>query len=283
MKQLKNTKTLLVLLIILFLGGYAKAENTPSFNIVKKGNGKQAVILIPGYACPGRVWNETVKKLSSGNTFYVVTFAGFAGQKAQADPSLKQWENDLAAYIRENKIEKPVIVGHSLGGVMAYMLAADYPDLVSKIVIVDGLPCLSAMYNPDFKAKENPDCSIFVNMFGKMDDKQFEAQQKKSIPMLIADTTMVDTIVNWSAISDRKTEALIYCQFSNTDMRDKLAGIKCPALVLLEAPFKDYDGAVQKQFSQLKTGTLKYANKGLHFIMFDDKDWYLEQVNTFLN
>ena len=213
----------------------------------------------------------------------MVTFAGFAGQKAQNDPSLKQWELDLVAYMKDHKIEKPVIIGHSLGGVMAYMLAADYPDMMSKIVIVDALPCLAAMSNPSFKATENPDCNMFIDIFKKSNDKDFEAQQKKVMPGLIADTVMLDSVVKWSVLSDRKTQGLIYCQFNNTDMRARLANIKCKALVLLEAPFKDYDGAIQKQFAGLKTGTLVYATKGLHFIMYDDKDWYMAQLKAFLD
>jgi pimeloyl-ACP methyl ester carboxylesterase len=42
----------------------------------------------------------------------------------------------IATYIKNNKIEKPVIIGHSMGGGLAMAIAADYPELVGKIVIV---------------------------------------------------------------------------------------------------------------------------------------------------
>ena len=275
-------KSVLVAAIMALLSFSIQAQNVPSFSVRKSGNGKQAVILIPGYSCSGRVWNETLKNISAKNTCYVITFAGFAGQKPQANPEYKQWEDDLAAYIKKNKIEKPVIIGHSLGGVMAYMLAADYPELVSKFIIVDALPCLSAMFNPAFVSQEQNDCSGIVSKFKSMDDKGFLSMQKQSIPSLMSDTTMRDTVINWGLISDRNTLGLIYCQFINTDVRAKLANIKCPSLVLLESNFKNYNDAIQKQFAGLKNTSLKYADKGLHFIMYDDKDWYLAQVNEFL-
>ncbi len=62
--------------------------------------------------------------------------AGFAGAKPDADASFKDWEKEIAAYIKNNKIEKPVIIGHSMGGGLAMAIAADYPELVGKIVIV---------------------------------------------------------------------------------------------------------------------------------------------------
>jgi pimeloyl-ACP methyl ester carboxylesterase len=39
----------------------------------------------------------------------------------------------IATYIKNNKIEKPVIIGHSMGGGLAMAIAADYPELVVKL------------------------------------------------------------------------------------------------------------------------------------------------------
>ena len=42
-----------------------------------------------------------------------------------------------------------------MGGGLALALAADYPDLIGKIVVVDALPCLAALSNVSFISKEN--------------------------------------------------------------------------------------------------------------------------------
>jgi pimeloyl-ACP methyl ester carboxylesterase len=113
-------------------------------------------------------------------------------------------------------------------------------------------------------------------------DKDFLAMQKMSIPRLLADTTEQEMVVGWSMKSDRKTFAQMYCDFSNTDLRERIAKITCPSLVLLEAPFTNMKEAIEAQFSKLKTADLRYANKGLHFVMYDDKEWYLQQIKSFL-
>ncbi|WP_228413744.1 alpha/beta fold hydrolase [Chryseobacterium sp. CH21] len=115
------------------------------------------MLFIPGFASSGDVWNETTAKFEKNFTCYTLTMAGFAGTKPQSDASFKDWEKGIADYIKNNKIDKPIIIGHSMGGGLALAIAADYSELVGKIIVVDALPCLAAMANPNFASKENID------------------------------------------------------------------------------------------------------------------------------
>jgi pimeloyl-ACP methyl ester carboxylesterase len=272
----------LVIALLLFIYMAGSAQNTKAFSVVKTGNGKQNVILIPGYSCAGSVWDETVQAISKDYTCYVITFSGFAGEKPQTNPVLATWVADLAAYIKETKISKPIVVGHSLGGGIAAWLAADYPALLSKIIIVDALPSLSAFYNPSFVAQQTVDCSPFVNQFKSMNDEQFYAMQKINMPMILANASKLETVVDWGVKSDRNTLAQIYCQFLNIDLRSKLSSVTCEALVMLEPPFKQNGTGIQEQYKLLANKTIKYAGKGLHFIMYDDQEWFLNELKQFL-
>lgn len=252
------------------------------FDIKISGQGKQSIIFIPGFASSGEVWNETKSTYEKDFTCYTLTMAGFAGVKPQANATFENWETSIASYIKENKIDKPIIIGHSMGGGLALAIASDYPDLIDKIIVVDALPCLMALTNPSFKSKENNDCSNAVNQITSMSDSQFYQMQKQSIPQLLADTTMQETVVNWSMKSDRNTFAEMYCDFSNTDLREKIKNIKCPTLILLEEYFKNVKPAIEEQYKNLKTANLQYSNKGMHFIMYDDQEWYFSQLNKFI-
>ncbi|SHH76541.1 Pimeloyl-ACP methyl ester carboxylesterase [Chryseobacterium oranimense] len=260
---------------------FGQTKNYP-FEIKKSGKGKKSILFIPGFASSGEVWNDTTAKFEKDFTCYTLTMAGFAGVKPQPDATFKNWENEIAAYIKDQKIEQLVIIGHSMGGSLAMALAADYPELISKIVVVDALPCLAALSDPNFKAKENNDCTVTVNTLKAMTDEQFKQMQTGAIPRLVADPSMQETVVNWSMKSDRATFAKMYCDFSNTDLREKIQHIQCPALVLLESYFVNFKPAIENQYKNLKNADMRYASKGLHFIMYDDKEWYLEQLNNFL-
>jgi len=265
----------------LCLNVFGQTKSYP-FEVVKTGKGKQAIIFLPGFASSGDVWNETRSNFEKEFTCYTFTMAGFAGVKPQPNTSFKNWETEIVNYIKANKIEKPIIVGHSMGGGLALAIASDYPELISKIVVVDALPCLAALRDPSFKSQENNDCSSMINQMTAMSEDEFYQMQKRNMAMLLADASKQDEAIGWSMKSDRKTFSEMYCDFSNTDLRDKIVAIKCPSLILLEFGFSNYKVPVEAQYKNLKTASFRYSNKGLHFIMYDDKDWYLAQLNNFI-
>jgi pimeloyl-ACP methyl ester carboxylesterase len=254
-----------------------------SFELIKSGQGKKSIIFIPGFACSGEVWNDTKSSYEKDFTCYTLTMAGFADAKKKPNATFINWERSIADFIKEKKINKPIIIGHSMGGGLALALASDYPQLIDKIVVVDALPCLSALMNPTFKSVEKIDCSAMNNQIISASKEQFYKMQKMTIPRLLEDTTMLETVVSWSVKSDRKTFAEMYCDFSNTDLREKIKNIKCPTLILLEEYFKNVKPAIDEQYKNLNNANIQYSNKGLHFIMYDDKEWYLSQLDNFLN
>ncbi len=289
------------------LTGGAKDVQPYPFEVQVSGQGTRPIVFIPGFASAGSVWEETVGKLGKefrchtltmagfagvraqpGASFksweaHTLTMAGFAGVRAQPGASFKSWEASIAKYFKDNHLEKAIVVGHSMGGVMGLALAADYPELVGKIVVVDALPCLAAMSNPNFQASEKPDCTSMVAQMTNLSVDQFRQMQLMSVRSMVADTTRQKRVVAWSVASDRTTLGEMFCDFMNTDLRDKLGAIQCPTLVLLQPYFKNIAGAIDSQYKNLKNANLRYATKGLHFIMFDDQEWYMKELSQFIH
>jgi pimeloyl-ACP methyl ester carboxylesterase len=279
----KFTFLLIIMLFFLAVCNIFGQETAYPFDVKKTGKGTQSLLFIPGFASSGEVWNETTAKFEKDFTCYTLTMAGFAGTKPQADASFKEWEKAIATYIKTHKIEKPIIIGHSMGGGLALAIAADYPELVGKIVIVDTLPCLAALSDPNFTSKENNDCTSTIEKLTAMNDEQFRKMQTQTIPRLLADPSMQETVISWSMKSDRKTFAKMYCDFSNTDLREKIKNVQCPSLILLESFFVNLKPSIEEQYKNLKNTNMQYASKGLHFIMYDDKNWYFNQLTHFLS
>ena len=212
-------------LILLFFCFNSFAQNYP-FEFQKSGRGGEAIILLPGFACSGEVWNETVAMLNKDFVCYSLTMSGFAGTKPQENISFIALEKAIVAFIQNNSIQKPIIIGHSMGGGLAMALATDYPKLIGKIVVIDALPCLSALTNPAFQSKEKPDCTSMTNNLVSMNNEQFYDMQKAMIPSLLASTKWQETVLKWSIDSDRKTFATMYCDISNIDLRSKIQQIE---------------------------------------------------------
>lgn len=269
-----------ILLFILFsINGYGQ---TYPFEVQKTGQGDQAIIFIPGFASSGEVWDETKALFENDFSCYTLTMAGFAGVAPQPNASFENWKEAIARFIQDQNIQKPTIVGHSMGGGLAMAIAADYPNLIDKIVVVDALPCLQALSNPGFDPDEAADCTPMINQITQLTDEQFLQMQKMSVVSMASNTAMHERIISWSVKSDRTVFAEIYCDFWNTDLREKIKSIECPALVLLEANFVNIKQNIEEQYQNLKTVQFAYANKGLHFIMYDDKGWYFSRLTNFI-
>lgn len=280
-----NRKKYVLLFIMLAFGALCInvfGQDATPFQVKVAGHGDKAVIFIPGFASSGAVWDDTRLLFEKDHTCYTLTMPGFAGVPASGEPTFKNWEKAIAAYIVKHKINKPVIIGHSMGGAMALAIAADYPELPSQVVVVDALPFLAAMRDPSVQAKDKVDCSTSIAQFKAMPDAQFMQMQQGTMAMLMADTTHRREAIDWSVKSDRAVFAGMFCDFSNTDLRSKLSAVKCPALILLESYFANFKPAIDDQYKLLKTGDYRYATKGLHFIMYDDKNWYEAQLKSFV-
>lgn len=253
-----------------------------SFQVIRQGVGKRTVVFIPGFACSGEVWQETVEAIKDSCTCYVLTMPGFAGVAPEAHPSFERWKQQIIRFIEAEHLVKPVLVGHSMGGGLALAVAADRPDLLKSVVVVDALPCLLALYNPGFQSQAEVDCTGVVQQLMAQDDAQFARQQRLSAANLTTDSLLCERLVQWGTSSDRRTYAQMYCDYSNTDMRPLLGRIKVPALVLLEPSFQRMAPMVEEQFKGLRTVRLEYATQGLHFIMRDDWDWFIGQLKGVL-
>lgn len=274
-------KRLLCVWVLWGLSAWAVAQEV-SFSVAESGTGRQAVVFIPGFACSGDVWQETVEALEKECKCYVLTMAGFAGIAPEEHPSFEGWKEQIARFIRDKRLEKPILVGHSMGGGLALAVAADYPGLLRKVVVVDALPCLKALTVPGFKPSPQPDCTELVDGLMAVDDRRFEQMQRMSAATLTTDTLKCAEIASWGVASDRKTYAEMFCDFSNTDLRERIRRVTVPSLVLLEPSFRNIAASIREQYKHLSGVRIEYAGKGLHFLMFDDKEWFLERIREFI-
>ena len=131
--------------LALFAGLPVPTEAAPfaptRFSVVVKGAGPD-VILIPGLTASRDVWNGTVAA-NPGYRYHLVQVAGFAGTAPRGNVSgavVAPVAEEIARYIAVNKLERPAIVGHSMGGIVAMMIAARHPAKVGKAMVVDMLP-----------------------------------------------------------------------------------------------------------------------------------------------
>jgi pimeloyl-ACP methyl ester carboxylesterase len=105
---------------------------------LKAGSGPP-VVLIHGGASDSRDWIDTMNALSDRFTFYAPDVIGFGqSEKNESGYYLSDFRDFLLGFIDKLQLERPALVGHSLGARFCLDVAMYHGDKVSKLVLIDG-------------------------------------------------------------------------------------------------------------------------------------------------
>jgi len=293
MKALFNNLRIALLVFLLLWVNLANAEDY-SFKAEVKGKG-EPVILIPGLSCSGDVWQETVEVMSKQYECHVLTLPGFAGQpplSPMPENFMTHLRDEIAQYVQEKNFTKVHLVGHSLGGTLSLAIASKYPEMAGKIFIVDGLPFLAKMVNPILTAETaEPFAKNMKQMMMNQTKEQYEAMQPQMLQSMITAEEDIATVAEWGRKSDMETIAQSMYNLYSMDLREDIASIKSPILVLgawigYKAYGATHDNTLsryQEQYSKAENATVKLTDEGKHFIMWDDKPFYLSELKSFFS
>lgn len=101
------------------------------------GSGTPIFVFVHGWACDRACWDAQLSELSTNNRCIAVDLRG-RGESSPVPPyAVGQALEDVAQLIRELQLPPVILVGHSLGGIVALALNGRYPELVYGIVTID--------------------------------------------------------------------------------------------------------------------------------------------------
>ena len=290
----RAAQSLLSILALVLLMSSARAADrrwtSDRMTVITRGKGAD-VILIPGLACSSAVWDQTAKQLESRYRLHIVQVAGYAGAAAKANaqgPIIQPTVDAIASYIEANKLKSPKIVGHSLGGLMGLMLAAQHPKDVSKLMVVDSLPFFSVLAGATDVKQAAPRAATIRNMILAQNDQVFAWSQAAAVSSLVKSPAGRKAASAWGAATDRSVLARSMYESMTTDLRPQLPQIKTPVTVLypwdesMGQPKQEIDQFYSENFVGLPKKTMKRIDGSLHFIMFDQPRLFAAEVLAFV-
>lgn len=279
---MKTTQIFVFALFFTLVLPVIKAQET-AFEVSVEGTG-QPILLFPGFSCTSEVWKATVAELSKNYECHSFTFAGFGDIPPIGFPWLPQIESAVLDYVKNNGLQKPKLIGHSLGGTLALSLAAK-EQLFDELIIVDALTATGALFFPDYKSENMVYDSPYNNNLLTMGDTDFKAMATQMAAGMTLNKEKQQQLVDWMLQADRKTYVYGYTDYLKMDLRETVAQINIPVTILAathpfgkEAAKKTYE----TQYTNLRDYTLTFAEGAAHFIMYDNPDWFLEQLTLAL-
>lgn len=249
------------------------------------------VVLIPGLASSREVWRPLATRLSATHRVHLVQLAGFAGEPwSHGDGAfLAPAVDALAAYVTEAGLDRPAVIGHSLGGLTGLLLAQRHPDRVGRVMSVDSLPFYSAMFGPQVTVEAaRPFADQAATAILSADAATFRTMQVQTAASMARDPNMREQVVAWSIASDRQAMASAMKDVMTTDARPGLAAMNLPVWAVYAAdadggaPAAMADAVWTREYATLPGVTLVRVDDARHFIMADQPARLNDLIDRFL-
>ena len=148
--QIDMKKSLLLIAFFSVLSLNAFADQPPKdkwakFGDVKihyydigKTNKKDALILIHGWACNADFWKESFSAFPNYRVIAIDLPGHGKSDKPKVDYSMEYFARSIDAVMKQAKVERAVLVGHSMGTPVVRQFYRIYPQETLGLVIVDG-------------------------------------------------------------------------------------------------------------------------------------------------
>ncbi len=289
-----------VLLLLMSVAAPAAARLTEStvgtLSVARHGTQGRAVILIPGLQGGPWVWEQTIANLSKQHVVYAVTLAGFDGVPAPKDGGnlFDRAHASLLQLIQQQTINKPVLVGHSLGGTLALRFAGEHPELIAGVVAVDGLPIFPGMERVSAEQRQAMAARMQQQMSAATPE-QFQAQALAYMQKIgVLDPLLATRYAPMNARSDIRASAQYMAEDLAFDGRAALKNAQVPILEI--SPYNAADFSQPPMVMTEAQKTAYYASllgnapnasvvsisPSRHFVMLDQPAKFQQVLDGFL-
>jgi pimeloyl-ACP methyl ester carboxylesterase len=295
---MKLLNLILVLIVVTFTTkAHDINNNTHSMSqscLITKVSGEgQAILLMPGFISDETVWEELAQSLSNDYQVHQLAVAGFGKNPAcnKSEDIFNYVQQEIADYLKNNTLKKPIFVGHSMGGLMAFKLALDSSNGLAGAISVDGLPFIA----PVFTRTNNTQVADIQNqalglkaMYQNATAKELTKMTKQGIMIQTKLPYKHQKILSMAKNSDPATAGSAIYSVMTTDLRADLKELKTPMLLLGASggfysaeQHQAAQALYQAQLQQTSNVSLKMNTSGRHFLMWDEPQWLTDTINQF--
>jgi pimeloyl-ACP methyl ester carboxylesterase len=267
------------------------AFTSDRISIATRGEGPD-VILVPGVAAHASVWAAIADSLDESFRLHLVQVNGFAGTPAAANadgPVAAPVAEEIARYIQEQKLDRPAIVGHSMGGSIGLMLAARHPDVPGKVMVIDIPPNMGATLAPPGSP---PDSIRAMGDQLRAGFLQTPVDSPTVLEQMVPTMTRNDSagaeLLRYARASHRPTMGNAMYELIVTDLRPELSRITVPLVVLYVQPVgvpisaEQMDSGMKQSYANAPQVRLVRIEDSNHYIMFDQPGRVVAEIRSLM-
>lgn len=238
------------------------------------------VILLHGWLGSWGLWQETMAYLGRYYRTYALDFWGFGDSgKKRETYAVQDFVGLVDQFMDHLGIAQAPLVGHSMGGTVSLSVAIQYPQRVSKVVVIGSPIVGSSLALPLKLAGYRFIAFMLFNMMWA-----FRGTMKIASPFICNDPRFPQMMDR--DLSQTTVESFLrsIASLRRTDLRPMLSELKMPVMGM----YGDRDNIVHpRQWEPLLQGVPQTRvvrwKRAQHFVMLDTSQDFMEKLKDFLD
>ncbi len=250
------------------------------------------IILIPGLASTSAVWAKLAPVLEGRYQLHLVNVRGFGDYAPQGNARghlTTEVATEIKRYIREHELDRPAIIGHSMGGQLALRVAADEGEQISKVMVMDSSPFFPSLITRGAtRADVEPLARLVFQGVMMLGDEMLRSSAAQAGLNLGAGGDHLFNSLGWQG-GDRRVLAQGLYEVLTNDLRYRLPDITAPVTVVYgwsdkaENPRAQVDDAFRYGYMNLRRpARFERMNGAEHMVMIDTPKQLELAVRRFL-
>lgn len=238
------------------------------------------LVLSHGFTDNGLFWTDMAHALEKDYDVIMYDLRGHGFSDApQTGYRLDDYVADAVGLIRALKLKRPVIIGHSLGGSIAAILAIQHPDIPRKIILIDP----PGVAEPLFENRDEKDQAL---AWYKGDIKRLQRMSLKRL-LKEADYRHPDISkanqIRWADTKAQMQPQIVDTIVNLPPLRNEWPKLFTPTLIIRADADEETRQKESKLVSPLPNIKIVYIEGTGHIVHMDQPDATLSAIRSFLN
>jgi pimeloyl-ACP methyl ester carboxylesterase len=234
------------------------------------------VLFLHGWLGSWRYWYPTIEVVGSHFRTFSLDFWGFGdSRRTNTSESIENYSNQVVHFLDRLGIDRILLVGHSMGGMVALKTAIDHPDRIVRVVTV-GAPFKGTSISWALKLTDIP---FFANVFA-----QWPWLRRTLFRFFLGEARdpAVHEIIDDSLKSSASTLRHAVSSMLRTDLRPELPSLRVPALIIHGGRDDIVNPNQADLFPDISAAEVAMMPKSRHFPFLDEPELFNDILLQFL-